>query len=131
MFLPLVIYDYFVWHYTRAWWEMWGIWRNYLWFVIHLFSLPELMRSWFAPFKRMTESRGSTLSFEDLASYVVINILSRVIGAIARTGIIAIGLLALGLTVVLGVFVYAVWMLLPVIIIGLFGASLSLFFITV
>lgn len=131
MFLPLIIHDYFVWHYTRAWWEIWGVWRNYIWFVVHLFSIPQLLRSWLSPFKRITESRGNTWNFEDLASFVIINILSRFVGAIARTAIILVGLLALLITLGVGFVLYTVWMVLPFIIIGLIGASLSLFFIGV
>ncbi len=131
MFLPLIIYDYFVWHYTRAWREIGGVWRNYLWFVVHFFSIPQLMRSWFAPFKRVTEGRGNTWNFEDLAGFVVINILSRVIGAIVRTVLILIGLVALLVTFCVGMLIYITWILLPVIIIGLVGGSLSLFLITI
>lgn len=129
MFLPLFIHDYFIWHYTRAWWELWGVWRNYIWFTVHFFSIPELMRSWFAPFKRITESRGNTWNTEDLAAYVIINILSRFVGAVARTGVILVGLVALLVTIAVGFLVYTVWMVLPLIIIGLLGASLSLIFI--
>lgn len=131
MFLPLIIYDYLLWHYTRAWRELFHIWRNYLWFVVHVFSIPELTRSLLTPFKRITEKRGSVFDLEAFASYVVINILSRVIGAIVRTAIIVVGLIALLVTVGVGVVIYIVWVLLPIIIIGLVGASLSLFLIGV
>ena len=131
MFLPLIIHDYFVWHYGRAWWELWGVWRNYLWFVIHVFSIPQLMRSWFAPFKRITEQRRSSFSREDIAAYIIINLVSRVIGLVIRTIIISLGLVVLTLTVGVGVVVYLTWALLPFLIVGLVGASLSLFFIRI
>jgi hypothetical protein len=131
MFLPAIIRDYFVWHYTRAWWELWGVWRNYIWFVGHFFSIGQLMRSWFAPFKRITERRGNTWNTEDLAAYIIINIISRLIGAIARTAIILIGIIALCITIVVGIIIYTIWMLLPIIIFGLVGMSLSLFFISI
>jgi len=130
MFFPLIIRDYFVWHYTRAWWELWGLWRNMLWFIVHFFSLPELLRSWFAPFKRITERRGNTWDLEDLASYVIIGIISRFIGALIRTFLIFFGIIALIATVGVGMLVYLLWALVPVIIFGLLGASLSLFFIS-
>jgi len=130
MFLPLIIHDYFVWHYGRAWLEMWGLWRNYMWYVVHVFSLPQLMRSWLSPFKRISEGRGSKLSLEDFASYIIINILSRVVGAVARTAVICAGLVTLLVTVIVGFLIYAAWMILPFLIIGLLGAGLSLLFIS-
>ena len=131
MFLTLIVRDYFVWHYGRAWWELWGVWRNYLWFIGHFFSLSQLMRSWFAPYKRITEGRGNRWDAEDIAGFIIINILSRIFGAIARTIIIGLGLIALLVTIAIGFLIYTVWMILPILIIGLVGISLSLFFISV
>jgi len=129
MLFAAIIRDYFVWHYTTAWFLLWGVWRNFLWFVIHFFSLPQLMRSWFAPFKRITEDRGDRYDLEDLASYVIIGFISRVIGALMRTIIILIGLIALVLTIVGGFVTYLLWALIPFIILGVLGMSISLFLI--
>jgi len=129
MLFASIISDYFVWHYTKAWFLMWGVWRNFLWFVIHFFSLPQLMRSWFAPFKRITEERGERFNLEDLAGFVIIGLLSRLVGAIIRTVIIALGVVTLMLTVVGGFVTYLVWALVPFIILGLLGMSISLFLI--
>jgi hypothetical protein len=87
------------------------------------------MRSWFAPFKRTTQNRGNKFNFEDLAAYVIINFLSRIFGAIARTAIIVVGLLTLLLTIAGGFISYLFWLVAPFIIIGLLGASISLFLI--
>jgi hypothetical protein len=129
MFFASIISDYFIWHYTQAWWQMWGVWRNFLFVVIHFFSIPQLMRSWFEPFKRTTQNRGNKFDFEDLAAYVIINFLSRIFGAIARTAIIVVGLLTLLLTIAGGFITYLFWMVAPFLIIGLLGASISLFLI--
>jgi len=129
MFFASIIHDYFVWHYTQAWWQMWGVWRNFLWFTIHFFSIPQLLRSWFAPFKRIAQNRGDKFNLEDFASYIIINIISRIIGAIARTAIIIVGCIALLCTIVGGFVTYLFWMVAPFLIIGLLGASISLLLI--
>ena len=129
MFFASIIQDYFIWHYTQAWWQLWGVWRNFLWFVIHFFSITELMRSWFSPFKRITQNRGQKFNFEDAAAYFIINLLSRVIGFFARTSLLLLGFCALCLTIFAGFFVYLFWMVAPIMIISLLGASLSLFLI--
>ena len=94
-----------------------------------LFSLPQLSRSWFAPYKRITESRGGHLDFESIASYVIINLLSRIVGGLVRTVLIAIGLLALVFVIGAGFVIYAFWMVAPLTIIGLLGMGLSLLLI--
>lgn len=129
MLFAAIIRDYFVWHYTTAWFLMWGVWRNFLWFVIHFFSLPQLMRSWFTPFKRITEPRGNRFDLEDFASYVIIGLLSRIIGALIRTIIIVAGVCVLIGTVMAGFVIYLLWALVPLIIISLLGMSISLFLI--
>lgn len=129
MFFASIIRDYFVWHYTRAWWQMWGVWRNFLWVVIHFFSIPQLSRSLFSPFKRITEGRGNKFSLEDLATYVIVNLISRIIGAIVRIVIILIGLIALSLTVAGGFVAYLFWMVAPFAVIILFGSGISLLLI--
>ena len=124
-----IVHHYFLWHYTRALLEIFHVWFNLIWFVVHFFSLPQLMRSWLAPWKRMTEGRGNKWSFEDLAAYVIINFLSRIIGALLRTTVIAAGLVALFLTVIGGALVYVVWLVAPLLIIVLLAGGVSLMFI--
>ncbi len=124
-----IVHHYLLWHYTRAWFELFHVWRNLLWFVVHYFSLPQLMRTWVAPWRRITEPRGNTWNLEDLAGYVLIGLLSRVIGFVIRTIVITLGLITLLLTTLGGFAVYAFWTVAPVAIILLIGLGLSLFFI--
>jgi len=131
MFFASVIRDYFIWHYGRAWFQLWGLWRNFMWFGAHFFSLSQLARSWIAPFKRITEQKSQGWNAEDFASYILINLLSRVVGAIARTAIIFAGLCVLCAGALAGIAITVLWALLPLVIIGLLGMSLSLFFINI
>lgn len=108
-----VLHDYFLWHYTHAFREIFHVWTNLLWFIIHFFSIPQLAKAWFAPFKRITEARRPGLNFEDLAGYIIINLLSRVVGAILRTFLIVLGMACLLGTVALGFVTYLVWIFLP------------------
>ena len=91
--------------------------------------MPQLLRSWFSPFKRITQARGQRFNFEDTAAYLIINLLSRFVGAFARTTLLVMGCAALLTTIIGGFVVYFFWLVAPVMIIGLFGASLSLFLI--
>jgi small-conductance mechanosensitive channel len=127
MFLT-VMHDYFLWHYSRALLELFHVWLNLLWFVVHFFSLPQLMRSWIAPWKRMVEDRGEKWNLEDLAAFVVIGIISRIIGFILRTIVITLGLVSLLVVAVGGFATYAFWLVAPAAIISLLGFGLALLF---
>lgn len=126
MLFTSIAQDYFRWHYTAALTEMFHLWLNFLWFTIHFFSLPQLARSLFAPWKRMTEGRGNAWSFEDLASFVIINFISRLIGALLRTIIIVLGLIALILMITVGVVVYVFWILAPALLLILIASGIAL-----
>lgn len=74
----------------------------------------------------MVEGRGNTWDLEDLASFIIIGLISRLIGAILRTIIIAIGLVSLTITFVGGFVVYAFWIVAPAVLIGLVVAGVTL-----
>lgn len=61
----------------------------------------------------MTEERGDTFNFEDLAGYIIINILSRLVGMMLRTTIILIGLVALIAVFLSTVITYVFWITAP------------------
>jgi hypothetical protein len=121
-----IVHHYLFWHYSRAFLEIFHVWLNFLWFVVHFFSIPQLMRSWVAPWKRMVEDRGNKWNLEDLAGYVIIGTLSRLIGFMLRSVIISIGLLCTFVTVIAGFIVYIFWVAAPLTIIALlvFGIAL-------
>lgn len=118
MFLA-ILHHYLLWHYSRAYIEWFNVWTNLLWFVVNFFSIPQLIRSWFSPWKRMTEERTKAWDFEDFAGTILINLLSRIIGAMLRTVVIAMGLVALAFMMAFGVLVYALWLIAPILILAL------------
>lgn len=126
MIFTSIISDYFRWHYGRAFGELFHVWLNFLWFIIHFFSLPQLARSLFSPWKRMTEEKQSGFSFENFAAYIVVNLLSRTVGFIMRGTVILIGLTILISTVVTGLIVSLFWVIAPIVIIGALGLGVSL-----
>lgn len=126
MIFTSIISDYFRWHYGRAFGELFHVWLNFLWFIIHFFSLPQLARSLFSPWKRMTEEKQSGFSFENFAAYIVVNLLSRTVGFIMRGTVILIGLTILIGTVVTGLIVSLFWVIAPIVIIVALGLGVSL-----
>ncbi|HMO77630.1 MAG TPA: hypothetical protein PKA42_00540 [Candidatus Paceibacterota bacterium] len=117
MLFVSILHHYLLWHYTNAFGEILHVWKNLFWFTFHFFSLSQLLRSFFSPWKRMTEGRGRTFNFEDLASFVLINLISRILGMIIRTSIIITGCLALILLAVGIVMTYIFWLLAPALLV--------------
>jgi hypothetical protein len=126
MLVLTVLHHYFLWHYSRAWLEMIHVWKNFVWYTIHFFSLPHLITSWFAPWKRMVEGRGDVWNLEDLAGYVIVGLLSRIVGGLVRTVMIAIGTTALCFTVIAGALTVALWVVAPVLIVVMLISGIAL-----
>jgi hypothetical protein len=133
MVFSYVVRDYFTWHYIRAWKELFNVWLNMLWFVIHFFSIPELFHSLFAPWKRITEERKRGFNFEDFAAFIIVNLLSRLLGATLRGTILIAGLTLLSATIVIGACVFIFWLVAPLAVIAsfVFGFSMLLSYSTI
>lgn len=126
MIFTSIISDYFRWHYGRAFGELFHVWLNILWFIVHFFSLPQLSRSLFSPWKRMTEEKRGGFSFEGLATYLIVNLLSRLIGFLIRGSVILIGLSVLVFAIVGGFITVLLWFAAPIAIIVSLGVGVSL-----
>jgi len=126
MIFVSIMHHYFLWHFGRAFGEIFHVWKNLLWFVLHFFSIGALLKSWFAPWKRITEERGEAWNLETLATFIIIGLVSRVIGFIIRTAVIFLGFIALSVVIVGGILMYLFWVAAPVILVGLLGYGIML-----
>jgi hypothetical protein len=104
--------SYWVWHYTAALPLIYSVWRNLLWYVVHLFSTPLLLRTLVAPWKRITEDYAGG-GVGEFASIIILNMLSRVVGFCIRLPLIIIGLIAILLACVGLVAFYVLWLAMP------------------
>lgn len=129
MLLTTILHHYLLWHYSRAFLDLFHVWRNLLWFIIHFFSLPQLARSLIAPYRRITEERGETWSIEDLAGFVIIGMISRIIGFLIRTILIIFGTTTLLLGTLAGVLTFCFWVLAPAILLTSLLYGIRLLFI--
>lgn len=111
-----ILQDYFVWHYTKALGEILHVWANFFWFVTNFFSFSQLTRSFFSPWKRMTEDLHKGFNFEELVSFFIIGLLSRLVGIIMRSFIMLFGLIGLIILLVAILILYLFWFLAPALI---------------
>lgn len=110
---PFFLVDYFVWYYSSALRDLAALWLNFMWFIVYFFSIPLLLRTLFSPWRRMTDTyrRGS---IEDLMSTFVMNVMTRVFGAMVRSVIILMGILFLLLGIVVFCIGIVTWLMMPV-----------------
>lgn len=125
----LVLPGYLLWHYTIAWRDITHVWMNMLWFVNRVFSISFLFATLFSPWKRMVEHERAGFDLERAAENFVVNMMSRLVGALVRLPIILCGLFSLVSTFIFGLLFYIFWFCAPVVIITLFGTGIYLLFI--
>ena len=124
----LIFPGYFLWHYTLAFRDIWHVWMNTFWAVQNFFSIPLMLSTLFSPWKRIIETEGKQFDLEDWAERKVVNLLSRLIGAIIRTSVLCVGIMFLIITFTLGIFLYIFWILAPLCIVLLFLSGVYLLF---
>lgn len=117
MEIPLFFEYYFIWHYGRAIKEIYGIGRNFLWFLWHFFSIEVIAKTFFSPWRRMNEQYMRGFNLEAVLSSFIVNSLMRIVGVIIRAITLLIALFGL-LTAILLFFVFLfLWLILPFIVV--------------
>ncbi len=97
-----------------------------MWFLWNYFSIRQLVRTFFVPYKRLGESAVTIFDFFNYFSAIVITALMRIVGVIVRSIVIAIGLVSIFFTVIFGFIFLIVWLLAPVIFVIAFGVGARL-----
>jgi len=127
-FLAVVVH-YLIWHYTRALVEFSHIYKNIIAFVYNFFSVPILIRSYFAPWRRMGEAYPkNVLNFAELGSVLAVNLIMRLVGVVMRTVMIIVGLVVTVVAIIFYPVLLILWLLLPFIITVLILLGLGLLF---
>ncbi len=126
-FLAIIV-NYIIWHYTRAILEFSHIYKNILSFLFNFFSIPILIRSYFAPWRRMGEdyTKNIVTDLEDVASVFVVNTIMRLVGMVMRTIIIVLGLLFIALVALFYPILLFIWLIMPLILIFLVTLGVGL-----
>ncbi|MEK7117981.1 MAG: hypothetical protein AAB869_00030 [Patescibacteria group bacterium] len=129
MSITSVLRDYLFWHYSAAYADIFGIIRNYLWVVNRKFSVFDVLRNLFAPFKRLKEEKVNIVhSPSDFFAALVVNIIMRIVGCIVRTALLAVALLAFLIVITLGILGILFWTALPALVAYFFISGLRYFF---
>lgn len=111
---------WFRWHYGDGFANLLVIARNFVAFGLHFFSVPELARSFFAPWKGIAwQTKGKAWLSSAQLDALWGNIISRLAGAVVRSIAIALGL-AFTLGIICGVAgIVLLWLLAPAVVVFL------------
>lgn len=121
----LMIFPYYLyWHYARGSRALIKILENIVLFEFHYFSVVELIKNLFAPYKRLKENHGNILNIEAFLSSIVVNIIMRIIGLCIRLVLLTIALIVMLVTVLLIPVLMFMWLILPIVITLLLVMSL-------
>jgi hypothetical protein len=123
------ILAYVKWHYGEGLRELFGVAGNFLWFVTNFFSFKLLLKTWFAPWKRLGETYGGGLDLEAFASTLIVNGLMRVVGFFTKTVVLLVGLVSYLLVLIFSFFIFIIWIFAPIILLGSAVLSITFFVI--
>lgn len=107
---------FFVWWYLEAPSRNWLIVKAFVLRMIDTFSVPILLRTLFAPWKRDIISTEN-LSLNERFQVWGANLVSRLVGAVIRSFTIIVGLLSAGFVAIFGFALWLLWFFLPFIIV--------------
>ncbi|MDD5433337.1 MAG: hypothetical protein PHE77_01615 [Candidatus Pacebacteria bacterium] len=118
-----IIFQWLFWHFVESVKNIFLGWKNFLRFNFNYFSVGQLLKSLFSPWKGDISSYGRGFDAARYFNTFLGNMISRVLGALIRLVLIVLGLV-FGLGVFLaGALVLIVWICLPAIVVaGLFYA---------
>ncbi len=107
-----MVFELFRWWYGAGWLQTASSIRDWPSGVRRSFSVPLLLKTLFAPWKRITSISGRGFDAKVRAS--VDNFVSRMVGFTSRVFVLLAAALLLFLTTVLGVVATIIWPLIPV-----------------
>jgi len=124
-----IIIQFVVWHIFDVPGKILKAWKNYLKFYSEYFSIGHLLKTLVAPWHGLSWEHGRGFSPARYFEVIVSNGFSRIIGAIIRLMLIAIGIIFEIVVFVLGLVLFIIWLLLPLILIGgfIFGIKLLIY----
>lgn len=114
-----VMVIFWKWYYGEAIRDILTGWKNFIIFSLGYFSVPLLLKTLFAPWRRDITKRPRGLDFKKLFEYLSFNAISRGIGFIVRFLTICVGILFFFLVIILGALFFIVWLFLPLAFLGL------------
>ena len=116
----MIILNFLEWYYKEIPKKFYRVWKNYLWFWTYYFSLKNLLKTFFSPWRKYSESYGRGFDLSRMASAFLWNTFSRLMGAIMRTFLILVSLIVEIFTILFGVLFFVLWPVFPLVLAAIF-----------
>ncbi len=116
-----------IWHYTKAYVEIIRLFRDFIWFILHLFSVKDLSRTIFYPWQRLGEPYQGGFNISAWFSAFVVNTLMRLVGFVVKSFVILIGISLAILVGLISIVFIVFWTIVPIFLVFLFVTSIRLF----
>ena len=113
----MLVFSLFLWWYGRGWLAVIKNLRNMLRGISRLFSVPQLLRTLLAPWRRIISYPGASLDAK-LRAYGD-NIVSRAIGFVVRLIVLLTASVISFLAVIFGIVSIIAWPLVPISVVAL------------
>lgn len=111
-----IFIEWLSWHFCEIPLFLLQVWKNYIMFALNYFSLPTLLKSLFAPWRRYSWNYPRGFDVGEFFSTLISNLFSRLLGALVRISLIFIGVLFQIFVILAGIVIVLLWTLLPLII---------------
>jgi len=117
----MLIADFFKWWYTKGWLDFGKKIIARLRYLTQFFSFSILIRTLFAPWRRIVTIPGKSIG-EKLRAFLD-NLISRIIGFLTRTLVLVAALILITLIAVVGLILFISWPFAPILVIFLIFKS--------
>ena len=94
------------------------IWNNYFMFASNFFSVKQLLKTFFAPWRKYNWRYPKGINPVEFFNTLVSNTFSRILGALMRIVLIIVGALLQVFVAIAGLIIFVGWLLTPFIIIA-------------
>lgn len=113
-----IVVTWLLWQFLEVPGFLLGVWKNYINFALNYFSIPLLLKSLFAPWRNYKWNYPKGFQMGEFFSTLISNMFSRIIGALMRIILIAIGVVFYIFVIFTGLAVFLFWIFVPFIIIS-------------
>jgi len=121
-----IFFQWFSWRFLEMPREILKVWKNHLAFNLRFFSVPLLIKTFFAPWRKYEMSYGKGLDPGRFLEAIFSNLIFRTIGAVMRFFLIVFGIVSEILIFAVGLLVFLFWFVLPLFLIFLLSFGMLL-----
>mgnify|MGYP001562623821 CR=1 FL=1 len=117
-FAKNIVFLWLSWQFFEVPKELLKGWKNFLLFNLNYFSISLLFKTLFSPWRKYKWSYGKGFDIGRYLEAFFSNLISRVLGAIVRSFLLLIGLIAEIFIVFAGLIVFIGWLIMPAFLIA-------------